>query len=55
MTAPVDLIHLARRAEREAVLAVLADDARVAAIHQELSRRYSWRLLRGLGAPPPGG
>ena len=48
MIAPTELDYIAYRAEREAVLAAATGDARVAAVHEELSRRYAARFLRGL-------
>ena len=48
MIAPTELDYIAYRAEREAVLAAATGDARVAAVHEEMSRRYAARFLRGL-------
>lgn len=52
MIASTENSYLAHRAEREAVLAAATGDDRVAAVHQEMSRRYSDQLLRGLGERP---
>lgn len=52
MIAPTELDYIAYRAEREAVLAAATGDARVAAVHEELSRRYAARFLRGLAERP---
>lgn len=55
MTPAPDLDYLSHRAEREAVMAASASDHAVAAIHEELSRRYTEQVLRGLSARPSGG
>ena len=44
-----DLDYWSRRAEREAVAAASAGDHHIAAIHEDLSRRYAAQVVRGLG------
>ena len=50
---PADAGYYLHRAEREAIQAIQATSAAAAAIHQDLSRRYSGIALAWLGERPP--
>ena len=46
---PADLAYLARRAEREAVLAIRATSRQAALAHRELCHLYRARVAAALG------
>ena len=55
MSGTTDLVYYLRRAEEEAITAIAIGDRPWAAVHGELSMRYSRRALALLADLPDGG